>query len=181
MVHRFLIYLLLPLCFLLSPVYSMKADEREVAEYEVKAAYLYNFAKFVEWPPEVFGGPETPLTICILGEDPFGAAMNAIKRKTFGTRKVAVKQVHDVQEAKGCQVLFISASEEERLQQTLEALGHAGVLTISDMRRFVQAGGMINFIMKDDKVRFSINAAAARRAGLKINSQLLSLAVTVME
>ncbi len=181
MLQRLLTYLIILAGLLLSAAFPAQAADREAAEYEVKAAYVYNFAKFVEWPPESFSRDDVPLTICILGGDPFGSAMNAIKRKTVGSRKVAVKQVSDVQEAKGCHVLFVSASEEDRLQQTLDSLGHAGVLTISDMRKFAQTGGMINFIIRDDKVRFAINAGAARRAGLKISSQLLSLAVTVIE
>ncbi len=179
MLQRLFTCLLLVVGFLLISVCPVRAGEREAAEYEVKAAFLYNFAKFTEWPAGSFAGDQASLTICVLGDDPFGKAFNPIRAKTVKNRPVVIREVADADAAGGCHMLFIAASEQPHVDAILGSLGKRSVLTVSDMKKFVQSGGMISFVMVDDKVRFEINNGAADRAGLKISSQILKLARTV--
>ena len=179
MEKRSFTYLLIVVGFLLLSVLPAQAGEREVAEYEVKAAFLYNFARFTEWPAGSFADDQAPLTLCVLGDNPFGKASNPIQSKTVKNRPVAFREVLVADEAGGCHVLFISASEQPHVDAILQTLGKRSVLTVSDMKRFTLSGGMISFVMVDDKIRFEINNGAAKRAGLKISSQILKLASTV--
>jgi hypothetical protein len=156
-----------------------RADE--LAEYQVKVAFLYNFAKFVEWPDRVFTGPAAPMSFCVMGDDPFGDALDSIKGKTVKERKVAVKRISDISDAGSCHVLFISSSEDGRLEEIISTLGQGPVLLVGDMDRFARRGGMIKFRVENNKVAFEINAGTAKGAGLKISSQLLKLARTVIE
>jgi hypothetical protein len=167
--------------FLLMSVLPVRAGEREAAEYEVKAAFLYNFAKFTEWPAGSFADDQSPLTICVLGDDPFGKAFYTIRSKTVKNRPVAVREIADAGAAGGCHLLFIAASEHPHVDAIVGSLSKRSVLTVSDMKKFAQSGGMISFVMVDDKVRFEINNGAADRAGLKISSQMLKLARNVVE
>lgn len=146
-------------------------------EYRIKAAFLYNFAKFTRWPAESFRDSDAPLDICVFGQDPFGAALQSIAGKTIRGRKVAVHRVDSVEAGAGCHLLFISDSEARRLTGILKSLRGRPVLTIADMPDFARAGGIINLkTNQDDKVRFEINVGTAKRAGLKISSKLLNLA-----
>lgn len=157
----------------------LPADAQATAEYQVKAAFLYNFAKFVEWPESAFANAEAPLTICVIGDDPFGSSLDALRDKTVKNRKIAVKRVSGVAQAGLCQVLFISTAEEDRMDEILVSLkGHA-TLVAGDAERFARRGGMIGFLMERNKVVFEINENAAKKAGLQISSQLLKLARTV--
>ena len=160
---------------------GVRAQPREASEYAVKAAFLYHFAKFVEWPASSFPDNDTDVAICVLGEDPFGSSLEAMRGKTVGARKVAVKQIEGIEAIKSCHILFVSESEAKTLEPILGAAQAARVLTVSDMRLFFRSGGMIALFSEKDKVRFSINAAAAERAGLKISSHLLKLAVMIIE
>ena len=152
-------------------------DEPPLTESKLQAAFLFNFAKFVEWPPAAFAATNSPLTIGILGDNPFGGDLEAIVRdKTINNRIIIIKPMHSVAEATNCQVLFISASAKDQIPEMISSLGTASILTVGDTDRFTESGGMINFVKKENKIRFEINDAAARRAGLKISSKLLSLA-----
>lgn len=157
------------------------AEDGASQEYKVKAAFLYNFTLFVEWPTEAFTGNDSPLTVCILGKSPFGNALGGLSGKSAKTRKLAVRQINGVQETQGCQVLFVSASEKMQLHNILAAVRNQNVLTVSDLDRFAEAGGIINFVTLEDKVRFEVNLKAARQARLKVSSQLLKLARDVIE
>ncbi|OHE22205.1 MAG: hypothetical protein A3J94_01770 [Syntrophus sp. RIFOXYC2_FULL_54_9] len=173
---------ILTLVALLSAVpWNLFAEDSASREYKVKAAFLYNFTLFVEWPTETFPANDSPLTICILGKSPFGDALGSLRGKTVKTRKLAVRQINSVQEMRGCQVLFVSASEKMQLPNILAAVKNLNVLTVSDLDRFAEAGGIINFITLEDKVRFEVNLKAAQQARLKISSQLLKLARDVIE
>ena len=152
---------------------------QETPEYQVKAAYLFNFAKFVEWPDRAFAGPDAPFTICIIGDDLFGGALKALQAKTVKNRKVAVKRVSAPAETGGCQVLFIGPTEEDRLDELLLSLKGSTTLVVGDMERFARRGGMIGFLMERNKVVFEINDSAAKRAGLELSSQLLKMARTL--
>ena len=149
-------------------------------EYQIKAACLYNFAKFVDWPSTAFPDRTSPIVFGILGEDPFGNALERIvKNKAISGRTLTIKRSQRVEDLKDCQVLFISRSEQARLPQILTALKGLSILTVSDTEEFLADGGIINFKMQDDKVRFEVNVATARGEALKISSELLDLAITV--
>jgi hypothetical protein len=154
--------------------------QKPPSEYEVKAAFLYNFIKYTEWPQKVFPTPETPLTIGIVGEDPFRSLLDkAIEGKTFNGRKLVVKRIEQLQSVKNCHLLFISSSESSRLSQLLADLKGASILTVSETEKFAERGGVVNFKMQGDKVRFDINIKAAESAGLRISSKLLSVATVI--
>ncbi len=158
------------------------AQTREASEYQIKAAFLYNFAKFVEWPPETSGGADDPMAICIVGKDPFGNILDElIKNKDISRRRLVVRRMNQGQSARDCQVAFISSSEKPHMRAILEGLKGESVLTVGDMEGFAVLGGMINFTMEQSRVRFEINVEAAERAGLKISSKLLNLAKIVRD
>ena len=144
-------------------------------EYQVKAVFLLNFTKFIEWPAAAFEFPESPVTICILGEDPFGDTINQIVGgEVVSGRKIAVQRIKRLPGPKSCQVLFWGGSEAVPAKP-LPDLG-PGILTVGEGDSFMREGGMIGFIIDNRRVRFDVNQAAAERAGLKISSKLLSVA-----
>ena len=152
------------------------AQDSKPSEYEIKAAFLYNFAKFVDWPVESFRDDSSNLTLGILGVDPFGPALDTIKDKTVRGRKITIKRSKNMEDLKGCHILFVSASEKGNLKQILNGLRDSNVLTVSEIERFANLGGIVNFIRVDNKIQFEINPEAAQRNKLKISSQLLRLA-----
>jgi len=146
-------------------------------EYQVKAAFLYNFAKFVEWPAAP-NEQKDPLAICVLGQDPFDGALERVTQgKTVNDRRIVIRRTNDIAIARSCQVLFVSLSEVGRMTEIIKALRDASVLSVSDIERFCQSGGVIAFAMEGQRVRFRINVNAAARANLKISSKLLQLAL----
>lgn len=146
----------------------------EQLEYRVKAAILYNIAKFVEWPES---DSSAAIEFCILGQDPFGRILDeAASGKKISDRTIVVRRVQRATEATGCSLLFISSSETRRVQEILGTLGASPTLTVSEIPRFAEQGGMVNFIPLDGAVRFEVNVSAAQHAGLRISSQLLRLA-----
>jgi hypothetical protein len=156
------------------------AQEGSDLEYRVKAAFLYNFSKFVDWPVGVFDGTQAPLVIGILGEDPFGPILDqTVAGKTIGSRPFAIQRGLQLDELQNVHVLFISRSETQRLAELFGALQGRNVLTVSEIEEFAQRGGIISFLMEQSKVRFQINPAAADGAGLRISSKLLRLAQVV--
>jgi hypothetical protein len=158
----------------------LQARGQNVGEYTVKAAFLYNFAKFVEWPADSMGGGGSPLVLGVLGDDPFGAAIDqVVAGKTANGRQLVVRRFKWGQDLKQCHILFISSSERKRLAEILGALRGASVLTVGDMDQFGQQGGMIQFVIEQSRVRFEINIGAAQNARLKISSKLLALARNV--
>ncbi|MDB6065275.1 MAG: hypothetical protein JWR26_1483 [Pedosphaera sp.] len=168
---------LLGLVWLLSPG-AGDSQESQLSESKVKAAFLFNFAKFVEWPQDAFAKPESPMTIGILGESPFGSDLEAIiQNKTINDRALQIKGMRSLGEITNCHVLFISTSEKKRLSEILEGLHGASVLTVGETEGFTEAGGMINLVREGKKFRFQINSDAARKAKLKISSKLLGLAL----
>jgi hypothetical protein len=150
----------------------------ESLEYQVKAAFLLNFIKFTEWPPSAFTASDSPISICILGADPFGDALDqVIAGESVNGKKVAVERLKRAPSAKACQVLFISKTE-KNIDKILPTLG-PGVLTVGDEENFIRDGGMISFIIENRRVRFDINQTAAANAALKLSSKLLSVARSV--
>ncbi len=148
-------------------------------EYQVKAAYLYNFAKFVEWPPQVMSS-DSSFNICVLGRDPFDSTFQTtIAGESIKGKNVLVKRIPRAQDGTGCQILFISSSEEARLKDILDVLDKMSVLTVSDMPQFTRRGGMIQFVTEANRVRFEVNLTSAERTGLTLSSQLLKVAIGV--
>ncbi|TAJ07873.1 MAG: YfiR family protein [Nitrospirae bacterium] len=156
-----------------------QAEIGVLPEFAVKSAYLYQFTLFVEWPEESLGNPSDPIVVCVLGDDPFGPFLDALTRKTSQSHPLQVRRIRQVRNAGDCHVLFISASERERLVTILASLSHRRLLTVSDMEGFAGAGGIVEFVPVEKRVRFGINTEAARKAGLRISSKLLSLATIV--
>ena len=155
---------------------TLDAQEAAQSEYQLKAVYLYNFAKFVEWPPESFQEPNAPFVIGVIGDDPFGPYLeDAVRNKTIGPHSFVVRHVRLIADARKCHILFISNSERRRLTDLLNGIRGIPVLTVSDLDRFLESGGMIRFYMEGKKVRFQINNGAAKHADLKISSKLLQL------
>ena len=151
-------------------------DGTPVGEYQLKAVFLFNFAKFVEWPPQAFADTRDPFTICVLGDNPFGSALDdATRGRTVANRPIAIRLVSNLPQARACQILFVSASERNRMHSILEALRNSCVLTVGDTEDFTANGGIVQFRMKDARVRIEIDAEAAGRANLRISSRLLSL------
>lgn len=143
-------------------------------EYQLKAVFLFNFAQFVEWPQEAFPDAQTPLTIGVLGEDPFGAYLDStVRGETVNGRSLVVQHFLRVDEITTCHILFISRSEANRLEQILSALKSRSILTVSDLSRFAGRGGMVRFLTDRNKIRLRINVAAAKAANLTISSKLL--------
>jgi hypothetical protein len=152
-------------------------EDRKPTEYQVKAAYIYNFAKFVDWP----AGGAGDIDVCVLGEDPFNHDLALIEGKRILNRNIMIKRVASYRNASGCDILFISESEEDHLAQIVSFLKGYPVLTIGDSEGFAEKGVMINFYMEGRTVRFEINPKAAARAGLRISSSLLRIAKIVGE
>ena len=153
------------------------AQQSPPTEQQLKTAYLLNFAKFVEWPEASFAESSSPIVLGVLGENPFGDDLEQMVRgKTINNRPIVVKPCRSLAETTNCHILFISASEKARLPEILAGLSGASVLTVSEMERFTEKEGMINFIRQGTKIRFQINEGAAKKVHLTISSKLLSLA-----
>ncbi len=172
---RFYIYFIMLLAAVFCPGSAACGEARKPTEYEVKAAYIYNFAKFIEWPT-VFRDRNDALHVCVIGDDPIGHSLADIDGKSVLNRKIRVRRNVALQNLEECEVVFISHSAREQLDQILEAINRFSVLTIGDTKGFAQRGVLINFYMENNRVLFEINPKAAVRAGLKINSNLLRIA-----
>jgi len=147
----------------------------ELQEYEVKAAFLFNFAKFVEWPEGSFKNSEAPLIISILGKDPFDGALDAIKEKTINGRRIVIKRAPSLEQLERSHILFVCKSERDNLPKILDVAQKWNALTVGDMKGFAGSGGMINLVKTDEKIRFEINLSATEKANLKVSSKLLKL------
>jgi len=167
------------LSMLAAPVMSYP-ESPQIHEYEVKAAYLFNFARLTQWPTSTFASRQN-FIIGILGDDPFGRSIEMLGNRTIGGRKVVIKSIDDIRESSACDLLFIASSEADRLRQIIAHVKGKPVLTVSDITGFEDKGGIIAFFLKDNHVRFRINIDAAERANLKISSHLLEVAEITTE
>jgi hypothetical protein len=150
---------------------------RAATEYQVKAAFLYNFAKFVDWPGDAFARSDSTFIIGVVGDDPFGSELDStVAGKSVDGRRLEVKQFRRISDMQTSHILFICRSERSRISRILERVGNSPTLTVADTEGFLQHGGMVNFIIENSKVRFEINSAPAQRARLRISSKLLQLA-----
>jgi len=177
--RRNFVSLALAILFLFHSTF-LPAQQTKAPESAVKATYLFNFSRFVQWPADAAAAKGDSFSICVLGEDPFGAVLDTIlSGETIGGKPVMTKRVSKPQDALDCRVLYISASEEGRLKEILAGLDKSGVLTVSDIPQFSQRGGMIQFVLVGNKLRFEVNLTNAQTAGLTLSSDLLKVAVAV--
>jgi hypothetical protein len=162
--------------------FQVVGHAQTVSEYQAKALYLYNFAKFVDWPVEAFEDSAAPLKLCVLRENPFGSDLEQIvEGKVIAGHAVRIVTVQNGDQVRGCHILFVSRSQSKQSNQILGVLGPVSVLTVGESKGFVQQGGMINFVVEDDRVQFEVNQKAAEQVRLKISFRLLSLAKLVIK
>jgi hypothetical protein len=158
---------------------QLGAQSPALDEYQVKAAFLYNFAKFVEWPPGTFANSNDPIAICVVGQNPFGSKLeDMVQGKKIGDRAFAVRRLADTQQASKCQILLIGTAESKRIRVLLEALKGA-ILTVGETDDFTAAGGIIGFKLEGTRVRIQIALETAEHIRLRISSKLLGLAEIV--
>lgn len=166
------------LCLVTGLFPRASAADQQSLEYQVKAAFLLNFTKFTEWPSSVFPNANSPFSVCIIGTDPFGSSLDQIIRgEAVGGHKMSIERIQRGSGLRACQVLFIGKTEKEP-EKVLTGLD-SGVLTVGEGDTFLQAGGMIAFVLENRRIRFDINPKAAENAGLKLSSGLLSVARSV--
>jgi hypothetical protein len=160
----------------------VEGDTKAPSEYQVKAAFIYNFTKYIQWPKPSASATSRPFVIGVIGKDPFGPVLDDVMSgQNVQQRAVVVKRFRRVDDVVNCDVLFVGSSERNNLQRIFDVLRRTPVLTISDMDQFAEQGGMINLTTEDKRIRFEMNVQAIDRAGLKAGSQLYRLARIVYE
>ncbi len=174
---------------------QVRAESSPSSEFQVKAAFLFNFLMFIDWPAEKMGDNSRPMIIGLIGDDQFGNAFDPVKDKMVNNRKVIIKRFKKLEEIKkldkaaqdkeieairGCHLLFICDSEEKILKEIFDLVKDNNVLTVADIPGFLESGGMINFLVEEGKIRFEINDTVASQTKLNIRSQLLRLAKRVI-
>jgi hypothetical protein len=156
-------------------------DRLGPTEYEIKAAFLLNFARFVEWPADALPAA-APIVFAVLGEDPFGPQLEeTLRGQSVAGHSLAIRRLRDLEDLTRTQVLFVAASEDERLARILERLADVPVLVVGETPGFAARGGIIGFRLEGNRVRFDVNLAAAERSGVRLSSRLLRLARIVRE
>jgi hypothetical protein len=151
-------------------------------EYQVKAAFLYNLARFVDWPAAKFRSPDSPLLIGVMGDNPFDEDLvRLVANKMVDRHPIGVVAVNDPAGAARCHVVFFSRSMKQSFDQLLPALGEAHVLTVSDIEKFARRHGMVGLVLENERVKLEISPKAAAAAGLTLSSQLLRIARLVPE
>ena len=169
------------LTFLVCLAIPVHSESNAAPEYKVKAAFLFHFAQFAEWPEGTFKGATSPLTFCTLGEDPFrGMLDETVKGKTIQNHPLQVLHPREIEDARACQVLFLGAEEKRRMSLVLAALKNSPTLTVGESENFAKEGGTIGLCIENNKMGFEINLEAAGRAHLIISARLLALAKTVI-
>jgi hypothetical protein len=170
--------LLLPLVLAgTAKIVRAQSDENE---YRVKAAFLFHFAQLVDWPPDALSGADNSLYLCTLAEDPFqGALESTVEGKTIGKRVIHIRHLQPLDDMRKCHLVFFGKDQSKRIRMLLANLRNAPVLTVGETADFLADGGMISFLLDEDRVRFDINLGAARSAGLTIGARLLVLAKNV--
>jgi hypothetical protein len=155
--------------------HSVNGDARRPTEYQVKAAYLAHFAKFIEWPPGALTD-ENPLPVCIVGQDPFGPWLDAaLSGESVDGHRLVARRISTIGDAEGCRILFTS----DETDSAITSVERMPVLTVSDTPGFLKRGGIIEFVLESNRVRFEVNLAAAKAAGLTVSSELLRVATGV--
>ena len=154
---------------------------RAADEYQIKAAFLYNFLKYVTWPTNAFATADSPYVIAVLGKDPFGDRLDDLARQTLKGRPLRIVRFDSTSALVPCHLLFVPDLERKKWEQLLKKLGSTAILTVGESERFALSGGMINFYTENNRVRFEINVDAARRAELTVDSAMLNLAKLVRD
>ena len=181
LMNRYLRLLAITIVFVVASLApNVQAKDHMSREHLIKAAFLYRIAKFVEWPAEAFAETHA-LTIGILGEEPLDAALNAIKDKSVKGREVVIKRFAQIEDFQKCHILFISASKKKYLPQIFDTLRGLHVLTVGEMKNFVEGGGIMNFVTVNKKIGMEINIDTAKKAGLKISSMLLGVSKIIRD
>jgi hypothetical protein len=158
------------------------AAAQETLEYQVKAAFLYNFTKFVGWPRDLFAAPDSPIVLCVVGRNPFGGSLyDMLRDRTAQGRGLTLRIDDEVGDVGDCNVVFVPRSEDAAVAQILQKTVGRAVLTVGESQAFAEAGGMIRLLLEDKKVRFDVNVAQATEERLKVSSQLLKLARSVSQ
>ena len=193
---KFYILLFLFIALQVTPVGAQSKNDTELSrEYKIKSAFIYNFTKFVDWPEEKIGDQNEPIMIGIIGKNPFGDAFKPITSKKIKGKESRIICFKDLEQLKTsseaskskieslrkCHLLFICSSEKDHLTEILNLVNKHSVLTVGETSSMLKSGGMINFVLEENKIRFEINLIAAKQANLKIRSQLLRLATRVID
>ncbi len=196
MIFRFYILFILFMAQQVVPVLAQSGDDSDLKrEYKIKAAFLYNFIQFVDWPKEKTPNQDDPIILGIIGEDPFGNSFGPIEDKQIKGRKSLINRFEGIEKLKKssdkgkskidsirqCHLLFICSSEEDHLKEIINLVNGYGVLTVGETSNMLESGGVVNFLVEENKVRFEINLTAARDEKLTIRSQLLRLATKVID
>ena len=171
----------IPLCIIavlaLAGATSTLPQDTPSVEYQLKAAFLFNFAKFVAWPTDAFPSDKAPISLCVFRHDPFGGALDeVIREKAINNRELLARRIKDLPELKACQLVFVSETEERQLPEILSSLKGASALVVGESADFAERGGAIQFFLENNKLRFAVNVDAIQRARLQASSKLLALA-----
>ena len=167
----------LALCIAVTDMIPIWAQVNQSVEYQVKAAFLYNFVKFVDWPPDAFQSEKSPITLCVFRYDPFGSALDeVIAGQTLNNRRLLVQQINKLPDLKACQLVFVSDREDKHLPEILDSLEGASALVVGEGEDFAEHSGGIQFFLENKRLRFAVNVDAIQRARLKLSSKLLALA-----
>jgi len=168
------------IALLLSGAPELPAQTGISREYQVKAVFLFNFAQFIAWPTNAFADPQTPMTIGVLGDDPFDSFLDeTVRGEKVGEHPLVIQHYRRIEDVQGCQILFISRSEDGQTGRILAGLKDKNILTVGDSDGFIKDGGIVRFVMEENKIHFRINLEAAKSANLAISSKLLRLAEIV--
>lgn len=149
-------------------------------EAQAKAAFVLNFARYIEWPASAFGASEASVVVCLVGRDNLGAALLALEGRTVQGRALKVRRGVAADDMRGCQLVYIDETEERRVLPVLRVLAGQPVLTVSAIERFVDMGGAIGIVLGEDRLLFEVNRAALVQAQLKASSKLLQLARIIL-
>jgi len=176
--HRFLRFLLLCPFFFVGSFGLLRAEEVG-QEYQLKAAFLVNFSRFITWPEQSFLSEQQEITFCIAGKNPFGATLSSVESKKINGRNIKVVYADSLQRLPQCHLLYVSSSEKNDLAFLLTRIGRHPVVTVSDLPGFVAAGGSIEFVIKDDRLSFIINNSELKQRGIQASAAMLDLAASV--
>lgn len=156
---------------------QLSYGQKPAPEYQVKAAFLYNFTRFIDWPTTAFRSPTSPFVIGIIGDDPFGGYITEIvKGEKVGNHPIIIQRYHNTRDIINCHMLFVNPPATARVKDIVTLIGRRSILTVSDMENFTAYGGMVNFYKENNKIRFEVNVASSRSAHLEISSKLLTVA-----
>jgi len=165
---------------LFSSVPELPAQTEISREYQVKAVFLFNFAQFIAWPTNAFADAQTPMTIGVLGDDPFDSFLDeTVRGEKIGEHPLVIQRYRRIEDVQGCQILFISRSEDGQTGRILAGLKDKNILTVGDSDGFIKDGGIVRFVTEENKIHLRINLEAAKSANLAISSKLLRLAEIV--